>query len=752
MAWGRDKGNTAQFLAFRAATVRPLIALRGAARGIMDGARGNKGENGAKTLSNSPVAPVVRIENRGDIALILIDNPPVNASSRAVRQGLVAAIGAANADSAVAAIVIACEGRTFVAGADIKEFGKPPLSPPLPDVLGIVEASAKPVVAAVHGTALGGGFELALACHARVLDAQAVVGLPEVKLGLIPGAGGTQRLPRLIGMRPAIDIAASGRQVKAEEALALGVADAIAAADLRGAAIDLARAAVGRPIRRLSEVATPPFDRAKIDGALAGIAQKSRGQSSPLVAARTVLLAAELPFAAGMARERAAFIECLVSDQSKAMRYVFSAEREAPRAPQLEGVSPRKVERVGIIGAGTMGAGIAVAFADAGYAVVVVETSEAAVEAGRKRILAPWDRQLKSGRINADQHAARGASVAVGSDFQALAACDLVVEAAFEDMAVKQDIFGRLGAIAKPGAVLATNTSYLDVGTIGEASGRPGDVIGLHFFSPANVMRLVEVVEAPASAKDAVATGVAVGKRLGKIAVVCGVCDGFIGNRILAHWRPIVDMMVEDGAAPQGIDGALEEFGFAMGPYAVGDLAGLDIGWARRKRLAPTLNPNVRYASTIADELCTLGRFGQKTGAGWYSYSGGKKTLDPLVEGIIEKVRAQKHREQRVFANETIQRLVRAAIVNEGAKVLSDGVARRALDIDVVLINGYGYPAWRGGPMFEADALGLAKVLADIEEAHAFAGAGYEPAPLIVKLVGEGRRFADLAPGEAGGQ
>jgi 3-hydroxyacyl-CoA dehydrogenase len=702
-------------------------------------------------LSIDAIAPAVRSESRGAVALILIDNPPVNASSRAVRQGLAVAIEAAGKDAAIEAIVIACEGRTFVAGADIREFGKPPLPPGLPDVLAIIEAASKPVVAAVHGTALGGGFELTLACHARVLDAKAIVGLPEVKLGLIPGAGGTQRLPRLIGMRAAIDLAASGRQVKADEALALGIADSIATGDLRESAIALARSLVGRPIRRLSEAATPPFDRAEIDAALAAIAQKSRGQASPLIAARTVLLAAELPFAEGMARERAAFIACLQSDQSKAMRYVFMAEREAPRAPQLDNVAPRKVEKVGIIGAGTMGAGIAVAFADAGYRVIVVETSEAAVQAGRKRIAAPWDRQLKSGRLSASQHEARNASVVVGDDFAALADCCLVVEAAFEEMDVKKDIFGRLGAIARPGAVLATNTSYLDVGAIGEASGRPADVIGLHFFSPANVMRLVEVVEAPASAKDAVATGVAVAKKLGKIAVVCGVCDGFIGNRILAHWRPIVDMMVEDGAAPQGVDGALEEFGFAMGPYAVGDLAGLDIGWARRKRLAPTLNPNARYASTIADELCALGRFGQKTGAGWYSYSGGKKALDPLVEGLIAKVRAQKHREQRVFSNETIQRLVRAAIVNEGAKVLSDGIARRALDIDVVLINGYGYPAWRGGPMFEADAVGLGQILADIEEAQAFAGAGYEPAPLIVRLVQEGRRFGELAPGEAAG-
>jgi 3-hydroxyacyl-CoA dehydrogenase len=338
--------------------------------------------------------------------------------------------------------------------------------------------------------------------------------------------------------------------------------------------------------------------------------------------------------------------------------------------------------------------------------------------------------------------------VSVGADFSALAGCDLVVEAVFEDMAVKKDIFARLGAIAKPRAVLATNTSYLDVGIIGAASGRAGDVIGLHFFSPANIMRLVEVVEAPTSAKDAVATGVAVAKRLGKIAVVCGVCDGFVGNRILAHWRPIVDMMVEDGAAPDEVDRALEEFGFAMGPYAVGDLAGLDIGWARRRRLAQTLASDARYASTIADRLCELGRFGQKSGAGWYSYASGKKSVDPVVSELIEKVRVEKHCNKHTFTKEAIQRMVRAAIINEGAKLLSDGIALRPLDIDVVLVNGYGYPAWRGGPMFEADAVGLSKVLDDIEEAHAYAGAGYEPAALIIDLSRKNRRFADLATGK----
>jgi len=691
----------------------------------------------------------VRRERRGDVALILIDNPPVNATSQAVRAGLAEAVAAAKADPAIAAIVIAGEGRNFVAGADIREFGKPPLKPSLPDVLNEIEASSKPVVAAVHGVALGGGFELALACHARVLDPRARVGLPEVTLGLIPGAGGTQRLPRLIGIVKAIDIAATGRQVKAKEALGLGVADAIADGDLRKFAIDFARGLIGKPIRRASAGAPAPFDRSEAEAAIAAIDKKARGQISPRVAGQTVLLAAEAPFPEGLARERATFVELLRTDQSKAMRYAFAAEREAPRAPQIEGITPRKVERVGVIGAGTMGAGIAVAFVDAGFPVSVVETGQDAAAAGAKRIAAPWDRHLASGRIGAAERAAKDDLVSIGWDISRIGECDLIIEAVFEDMAVKQEMFRRLGAAAKPGAILATNTSYLDVGQIGEASGRPGDVIGMHFFSPANIMRMLEVVQAPKSQLDAVAAGVSVAKRIGKIAVVCGVCDGFIGNRILAHWRPIVDMMVEDGSTPQAVDAALENFGFAMGPFAVGDLAGLEIGWARRKRLASARDPARRYASTVADRLCELGRFGQKTGAGWYVYPGGKRTVDPRVTALIEEVSAEKGRPRRDFAAETIVRMVRAAIVNEAARVLEDGIARRPLDIDVVLIHGYGYPVWRGGPMFEADTIGLDHILADIEETLAYAGPGYEPARLIVELAREKRRFADLAPGEA---
>jgi 3-hydroxyacyl-CoA dehydrogenase len=702
----------------------------------------------------SPQTSVVRIDRQGAVALIIIDNPPVNASSQAVRQGLLDAVVTAEADPAVDAIVIACDGRTFVAGADVREFGRTGLDPILPVVVQRIEDSTKPVVAAIHGTALGGGFEIALACHARVMARDAAVGLPEVKLGLIPGASGTQRLPRLIGMLAAVDIITSGRRVAAPEALTLGIADQVAGADLRGGAAalasSLASSLAGQPLRRLSQHDVPAFDPGAFDAAAATARKKARGQIAPGVAADVVKLAATLPFAEAMAKEREAFMDLVATDQSKALRHAFFAEREVTRVPHLEGVTPRSVGKVGIIGAGTMGAGIAVAFADAGFPVTIVEMSAEAAEAGRKRIAGLWERQIKSGRITAAQRDEKLARVTLSQDYAALADADLVVEAAFEEMPVKKEVFGKLVQVAKPGAVLASNTSYLDVNEIGMSSGRPADTIGLHFFSPANIMRLVEVIEPSAAGKDAVATGVAVAKKLGKIPVVCGVCDGFVGNRILAVWRSITDMMIEDGALPQEIDAALESYGMAMGPFAVADLSGLDIGWARRKRLAPARDPNVRYASTVADRLCEAGRFGQKTGAGWYVYPDGKRTVDPFVTGLIEQVSAEKGITRRPFPAETIERMVRAAMVNEGARILSEGIVPRALDIDVVLMTGYGFPGWRGGPMFEADQIGLDVILADFRAVQAFAGPGYEPALLLEELAQAKRKFADVTPAARG--
>ncbi|WP_406854778.1 3-hydroxyacyl-CoA dehydrogenase NAD-binding domain-containing protein [Alsobacter sp. KACC 23698] len=695
-------------------------------------------------MSTAPAThgPVVTTR-QGRVALILADNPPVNALAQPVREGLLRAVQEAAADPAVDALAIACEGRTFFAGAEIREFGKPPVPPGLGEVLDAIEACPKPVVAAIHGTALGGGFELALACHARIADAKAAVGLPEVKLGIIPGAGGTQRVPRLAGPVAALEMIASGRHVRAEEARRLGLIDAVAESDLRAEAVELARSLVGRPPRRTGELPVPAFDPAAFDAAAAAVAAKARSQVSPIRAIEAVrLTAGGAGIREGLAAERAIFRELVGSDQAKALRYAFFSEREVQRVPHLQGVAPRQVDVVGVIGAGTMGAGIAVALLDAGLRVVVTETSIEAVGAGWDRISGLYGRAMKSGRIDQAKRDERLSRLSVTDDFAELAACDLVIEAAFEDMAVKQEIFGRLGSVARPGATLATNTSYLDVDAIGRASGRPEDVIGLHFFSPANIMRLVEVVEGAASAKDAVATGVALAKRMGKLPVTCGVCDGFVGNRILATWRQQTDFALEDGALPQEVDAALERYGFAMGPFAVADLAGLDIGWARRKRLAPTRDPGRRYGGTVADRLCAMGRFGQKTGAGYYRYVDGKRQVDPEVTRLVEDVSAELGRERRPFDPNAMVRHVRAAMVNEGAKILAEGVVPRALDIDMVLLHGYGFPAWRGGPMFEADAIGLATILADMRELHALSGPGWEPAPLLVELAEKGGTFA----------
>lgn len=680
------------------------------------------------------------------IAWIVVDNPPVNATSQAVRAGLAAALERAAADAAVSCIVIACAGRTFIAGADIREFGKPPAAPVLPDLLLAIERSPRPVVAAIHGTAMGGGLELAMACHGRVAAATASMALPEVKLGLIPGAGGTQRLPRLVGPLAALDLIATGRTVRAAEALKLGLVDVVADGDLRAAAVDHARSLAGHAPRRTLDLPVPAVDGAAFEAAAARIAARARGQESPLRAIAAVRMALDTPPAEALARERDAFLALVASPQSAALRHVFFAEREVARVPLLEGVAARPVARAGVIGGGTMGAGIAVCFADAGLPVAIVENGAAAAAKAQERVDALYERQVKSGRLTAEQRAARLARIAVSDGFAALAGADLVVEAAFEDMSVKAEIFRRAAAAAPSHAVLATNTSALDVDAIAEASGAPERVIGLHFFSPANVMRLVEVVRGARSSPEALATGVAASRALGKLPVVCGNADGFVGNRILAAWRQVAEFAVEDGAMPQDVDAALEAYGMAMGPFAVSDLAGLDIGWARRKRLAPTRDPAQRYASTVADALCEQGRFGQKTGEGWYRYVGGTRELDPQVAALVEEVSARNGIVRRPIAPEVIQRRVHAAMVNEGARILADGIVATAAAIDLVLVHGYGYPAWRGGPMWEADVLGPAAVLATVREMAAAYGPGWEPAPLLVDLAGAGRRFADLPP------
>lgn len=637
----------------------------------------------------------------GTVGVIMIDNPPVNAASHAVRAGLMAALAEANEDAQVQAIVLACAGRTFVAGADVKEFGQPPRDPLLTEVVNAIEASPKPVVAAVHGTALGGGFELALGAHARIASADAQFGLPEVKLGIIPGAGGTQRLPRLIGVPAAMEIAASGRRLSAAEAVKLAVVERIATGDLVDDAKTLARELIGQPLRRTGELAVPAFDADAADKQLAAIEKKARGQASPGRAARMVLRAGSVSLKEGLAEERAAFRELVSSDQSVALRYVFAAERQAAKVAGIEGVELRPVRTVGVVGAGLMGAGIAVSFADAGFLVVVVERDRAALEAGKARIRDIYQRVVKSGRISETAMNERLSRLSCFDERKALADCDLVIEAVFDDLQVKQELFASLSGIVRPDAILATNTSYLDPDVIAEVVQGPERLIGLHFFSPANVMRLVEVVRTAKIAPDVLATGLAVVKKLGKLGVVSGVCEGFIGNRIFTAYRRECDFMLEDGALPQDIDAALEGYGFPMGLYAVNDLAGLDISWARRKRNAASRDPSERYV-VIADRLCEAGRFGRKSGKGYYSYESGEKAVDPEVTALIEAASRDAGIERRSFSSPEIVERVMAAIVVEGRKILAEGIALRGSDIDLVLINGYGYPAWRGGPMFQA--------------------------------------------------
>jgi len=682
----------------------------------------------------------VRLFSTSPVALIEIDNPPVNATSQAVRAGLLVALGEADRNPQIAAVVLACAGRTFVAGADIREFGQPPREPHLPDVINAIEACSKPVVAAIHGTALGGGCEIALACHARVMEPGAALGLPEVKLGLVPGAGGTQRLPRLVGMEAAIDLVSSGRTVKAAEALRLGLVDRLSDRDLRTDAMDLAREMIGKPPRRTGEQPVTGMDAQAAVAKVAEIRRKARGAEAPGRAAELVLLAASLPLAEGMAREREAFLELRSSEQSAALRHAFFAEREVMRVPGLDNVAPRPIQKVGIIGAGTMGSGIAIAFADAGFDVKVVETNEQALAAGKARISDIYDKQVVSGRLTTAARDERLALIGYEIGTTSLSDRDLVVEAVFEDLEVKRSLFRDLDAILTPGAVLATNTSYLDVGLIADATARPADVLGLHFFSPANVMKLVEIVRTDATAADVVATGLAIAKRLRKVPVVCRVCDGFVGNRILTRYRQQAEYLLEEGALPHEVDAAMEAFGFPMGPFAVSDLAGLDIAWARRKRLAATRDPRERYVD-VADRLCEAGRFGRKTGAGWYRYEGGKREPDPFVTALIEEASQRRGLTRRAISAAEIQARLRAAMVNEACKILDERIVERPLDVDVVMMHGYGYPAWRGGPLFEADRVGLKAILDHVNERARLDGPGWEPASGLVSRAASGARF-----------
>ena len=691
------------------------------------------------------MSEAIEYERVGDIAVLKANNPPVNALGMDVRAGLIAGVERAEAEGA-RAILIYGGGRTYFAGADIREFGKPPTKPYLPDVCNRIEASPLLVVSSMHGTALGGGLEIAISTHYRIAVPSARMGLPEVHLGLIPGATGTQRLPRLVGVEKSLDIMTTGRQINAQQALELGVIDRIAEGEPRDIGLTYAQELLdaGAPRRAVSEMPAPaPID---FDAAYDATLARSRGQISPAYCVRAVKAACDLPFAEGVAAERALFRELMETDQRQGMIHAFFSERAVSKLPELEGVAPRDLNAIGVIGGGTMGSGIATACLLSGLNVVLLEMTPEAAEAARGRIEGNLGGAVKRGKLSQDKYdAITGKALTLSTEYAALSDVDLVIEAVFEEMGVKKQVFTQLDAVCKRGAVLASNTSYLDIDEIAACTSRPSDVIGLHFFSPAHVMKLLEVVVADATAPDVVATGFALGKKLGKVSVRAGVCDGFIGNRILKTYRTCADHLVLDGASPYQIDKAMTGFGFAMGPFAVADLAGLDIGWATRKRLAPTRDPRERVP-TYPDKLCEDGNFGQKTGKGYYDYAGGKRggVPNPQVMELIEAERAELGITPREFSDEDIVRRYMASMVNEAAKVVGEGIARRPLDVDMTLLFGYGFPRYNGGPLKWADMQGLPALLDDIRGYAEEDAYFWQPAPLLEQLVAEGRSFDDL--------
>ena len=701
-------------------------------------------------MNSGAAAQVVR-EQHGDILLVTIDNPPVNALGVDVRRGLMEAIEAADLDASVKAIVLVGAGRNFLGGADIREFGKPPMAPALPDVCNRIEASDKIVVAAIHGAALGGGLEIALSAHYRVALPSAKLGLPEVALGLLPGAGGTQRTPRLIGAQPALELMLSGRHAGAAEAAKLGLVDRVEQGEdpvAAGLAYAKELITAGAPVRRTRDadaLSNREEQRAAIEAARVDTAKKSRGLFSPLKIVDAVQGALDLPFDEGLALERKLFLECLDSPQRAGLVHAFFAERETAKSPETRDAKPRAIASVGIVGGGTMGAGIAVAALDAGLPVTMIERDEEALARGRKNVEKVYDGQVKKGRMTEEGKAAVMARWSGSTQYDALAQVDLVIEAVFEDMGVKKAVFAELDRVCKPGAVLATNTSYLDIDEIAASISRPQDVIGLHFFSPANIMKLLEIVVPAKVSADVVATAFELAKKLKKVPVRAGVCDGFIGNRILAVYGQAAHHMMEDGASPWQIDKALRDFGYPMGPFQVSDLAGGDIGWATRKRRAATRDPKARYVQ-IADRLCERGWFGQKTGRGYYLYSEGARvgTPDPEVEAIIDAERQRAGVTPRSFSDEEIVRRYLAAMINEGANVVHQKIALRPLDVDVTFVHGYGFPRHRGGPMKYADTVGLPKILADIREFAKEDPLFWQPSPLLVELVEKGQDFASL--------
>ncbi len=691
----------------------------------------------------SAINAVTDLTREGDVAVITINSPPVNALSADVRNGIRDGVQQAGADNAVKAIVVICAGRTFIAGADISDFGKPAKGATLPELQAALEGGPKPVIAAMHGTALGGGFELALMCHYRVAVPSAKFGLPEIKLGLIPGAGGTQRLPRLSGVEAALEAILSGTPFDAKQALEWSVVDTLAEeGKLREGALAFARKVIDthmplRKIRDLNEKIEAARGHPEIlEKVRREYARKYRGFEAWQVAMRSVQNAIDLPFDEGMKLERQAFVDLIPTAQSQAQRYVFFAERKVWKIADVPDDTPTlPIKKVGIIGAGTMGGGISMNFLNAGIPVTIVETAQAALDRGVGTIRRNYDNTAKKGRLTAADVDTRMGLLTPGLNLEALSDCDLVIEAVFENMDIKKDVFRKLDKIAKPGAILASNTSYLNIDEIASVTSRPDYVLGMHFFSPANVMRLLEVVRGAKTAKPVIATVMQLARKIGKIGVLVGVCHGFVGNRMLAQRQREAQKLILEGAMPWDVDRVIYDFGLPMGPFAMSDLAGLDIGWSKE----------TSKSSTIREILCEIDRRGQKTGAGFYDYDEQRNAKpSPVVEKIILDFAAKKGINRRSISNEEILERCIYPMINEGAKIIEEGKAQRASDIDIVWINGYGWPVYRGGPMFYADLVGPGKVLAKLKEFEATMGPDFTPAPLLESLAAENKRFQEL--------
>ena len=700
---------------------------------------------------------LVQLTKDNDIAIITINNPPVNALSPGVPEGISEALDRIAQDASVKAAVLIGGGRTFVAGADIKEFGKMTSGKPrgagLTPFLLKLEDSTKPVIVAIHGTAFGGGLELAMAGHYRVAVSSAQVGQPEVKLGLIPGAAGTQRLPRLAGVAKAVEMCMTGNPVKADEALKFGIIDRIVDGDLLAGAVAFAREVAAKPApktRERNEKLGNATENASIfSSARETAAKKQRGLLAPVAAIDAIEAATKMPFEEGCKFEQKLFIDCLFSEQSKSLIHVFFSEREVSKIPDIPKDTPLiPIKTAAVVGAGTMGGGIAMVLANAGFPVLLKETDQAALDRGLATIKSNYANSVKRGRFTQQASDERLNRITPTLSYDGFSTVNLVIEAVFEGMALKKEVFKELDRVCKPGAILASNTSTLNIDEIAASTSRPAFVIGTHFFSPANVMRLLEIVRGKATSKEVIATCMQLSKTLGKVGVLVGNCRGFVGNRMFGPYRREAQFLIEEGASIEAVDKALVDFGNAMGPLAVGDLAGLDVGWRINKEYRHLQPPGIRQAF-VEDHLCELGRFGQKTGAGWYKYDDQRRaTPDPVVDELIRKWVAEAGTAQRqISAAEIVDRCI-YALVNEGARILEEGYALRASDIDIIYLNGYGFPAYRGGPMWYADTVGLKKVYERISEFHRQHGEIWRPAPLLKRLAEQGKTFAQFGKEE----